>query len=163
MDIYSPELAIQQNVLQNAEPDLHSHASELIEMIEDGDLKNLEAYIQSYEDDAVFFASVVSVAARQFDHPTLEILPCVAQAVNRNAGSKNEFFALLSISLTSPSYCKVISVCTNRRWETRVVAGPMRRGLVSFRPAIDDPSILMRQIGGLARMGVTTPPPSASD
>ncbi len=163
MDTYSPELSIQHNVLQNAEPDFQSHANELIKVIEDGDLEKLEAYIQSYEDEAVFFASVVSVAAKQFSHPTLEILPCVAQAVNRNCGSKNEFFALLSISLISPSYCKVISVCTNRRWETRVVAGPMRRGLVSFRPAIDDPSILMRQIGALARMGVTTPPPSATD
>lgn len=163
MDTHAPNMAICSDYRQDFETEIQEHADYLICLIEQGDLKELQSFIHSFENEAEFFASVVSRAAKNFKHPTLEILPCVAQAANPGVASKHQTFALLTISLTSPSYCKLISICTNRRWETRVLAGPMNRGLVSFRPALDDPSILMRQIGGLARVGDVTPPPAMAN
>ncbi len=137
-------------------------AKRLVLTVESGDLRALEKLVQTYCENVDHFVSVATIAAESFQHPNLFILPSVAQTVRMNAEARFDQVALLTISWNSPTYCKIISVCTNKRWETRVLGGPLEKGLVSYRPALDDPVILMKQIGKLACIKTPQPTPPQS-
>ncbi|CAN5194804.1 hypothetical protein BH10CYA1_BH10CYA1_55720 [soil metagenome] len=151
MDLYSGKLPNTSSFLDDSNLRYLDQAFYLLHAIETGDLNVVEKFVQGYADKVEEFAGVVKHARDHFNCPTLTILPCAPQLVQKNACSKVIRLALFSICLDTVDYAKAISICSNRIWTTRVLGGPRQKGLVYFQPSLDDPSTLMKQIGDLYR------------
>ncbi len=129
----------------------------LLAIVEKGNLSELQDFMTSYADRLDELSKLIADAATRNLSEHLAILPPVPELIDSSGTS---MVLILSICSFTRTECRVLSICTDRRWAPRVFKGTeSSSGFIRLSQIPDSPEALMQRIGYFAASAPALLPP----
>ncbi|CAN5529115.1 hypothetical protein BH10CYA1_BH10CYA1_32670 [soil metagenome] len=134
-----------------------SGAAQLVQLIQKGEIADLEDFVWSFQDCVDEFVALTSIGVHYLNTRSLEIQIPLPQKLARDG--KVYRVAVLTVISSAKWDCRSFSICTDKRWTTTVLEGTRDGNFYKMSPSSLDVGILLRQIASQSRINVYQPPP----